>query len=143
VFNLLGPAIDQSFNALANGQNVFEALQQSVKRLIVDLLKAAAIAAVLSVVSGGVSGGGVSFLTSLKSLLGLKGFANGGYVGGGPVMVGERGPELFVPNSSGRIINNSALVSAGGMQIIPTLEFSYDNLRIAFNRANASAGRRL
>jgi phage-related minor tail protein len=37
-------------------------------------------------------------------------FASGGRIparaGGGPVMVGERGPELFIPHSSGVIRNN-------------------------------------
>jgi hypothetical protein len=38
------------------------------------------------------------------------GFANGGNVqGGNPIMVGERGPELFTPNSNGSITPNNAL----------------------------------
>ena len=38
------------------------------------------------------------------------GMANGGPVSGGtPYMVGERGPELFVPRSSGTIVPNNAL----------------------------------
>ena len=38
----------------------------------------------------------------------LPGFAQGGAVGKGrPVMVGERGPELFIPNSSGQITQNA------------------------------------
>ena len=37
----------------------------------------------------------------------LQGFANGGPVmGGRPIVVGERGPELFVPGSNGSIIPN-------------------------------------
>jgi hypothetical protein len=144
IFDAFSPLIDQTFNALANGQDAFEALRQGVKRLIVELIKAVALAAILSTIDGGASS--ATGLTSvIGKLLGFKGFrANGGPVGAGNAfLVGERGPELFVPNQSGRIMNNSAMIGAGGMQIIPTLEFSYDNLRIAFNRANASAGRRL
>ena len=38
----------------------------------------------------------------------LPGFAQGGAVGKGrPVMVGERGPELFIPNSSGQITQSA------------------------------------
>lgn len=45
----------------------------------------------------------------------LPGRANGGPVAGGkPYMVGERGPEMFVPNNSGTIIPNHALSGAGG-----------------------------
>jgi phage-related minor tail protein len=119
-------------------------LRQGVKRLIVELIKAVALAAILSTIDGGASS--ATGLTSvIGKLLGFKGFrANGGPVGAGNAyLIGERGPELFVPGQNGRIMNNSAMIGAGGMQIIPTLEFSYDNLRIAFNRANASAGRRL
>lgn len=46
----------------------------------------------------------------------LPGRAAGGPVtGGSPYIVGEKGPELFVPNTSGRIVPNNALT--GGSQI--------------------------
>jgi len=46
----------------------------------------------------------------------LKGFrAEGGPVGaGGAYVVGEKGPELFVPSSSGSIVPNGAMGSSGG-----------------------------
>lgn len=45
---------------------------------------------------------------------GYPGRANGGPVSGGtPYMVGERGPELFVPGSSGSIVPNHALGGGG------------------------------
>jgi hypothetical protein len=59
----------------------------------------------------------------IRSLLGgvniggtpLVGKAAGGPVTGNtPYMVGERGPELFVPGSSGKIVPNNALGSGGG-----------------------------
>lgn len=46
---------------------------------------------------------------------GLMGRASGGPVTSGtPYMVGERGPEIFVPRGSGTIIPNHALGSSGG-----------------------------
>ena len=40
---------------------------------------------------------------------------NGGPVNAGqPYIVGEAGPELFVPNNSGRIVSNDALAQGGG-----------------------------
>jgi len=46
---------------------------------------------------------------------GIQHRAAGGPVSGGtPYMVGERGPELFVPSSGGRIVSNNALAGAGG-----------------------------
>lgn len=49
----------------------------------------------------------------------MQEFAEGGIVGAGrPVIVGERGPEIFTPNTAGRIIPNNQLLmpamSAGG-----------------------------
>jgi len=116
-FNLLTPAIDQAFNALANGENAFEGVKQALKRLLIDLAKAAALSLILSAITGGVGGVGVNgakgFLGIFKSLLG--GRANGGPVNsGGPYIVGESGPELFVPSSAGQIVPNMALGGGGG-----------------------------
>ena len=52
--------------------------------------------------SGGVGGGGL--LSAIGSLFGAPGRATGGPVSPGRAfVVGERGPELFVPTASGRI----------------------------------------
>ena len=65
----------------------------------------------------------------LSSLFGLFGFGSVGITGGGgggamanggtvqgntPYLIGERGPELFVPNNAGRIIPNNRLGDGGG-----------------------------
>jgi phage-related minor tail protein len=43
-------------------------------------------------------------------MAGIFGFAAGGSVmGGTPIMVGERGPELSVPSSAGKIVPNNVL----------------------------------
>lgn len=53
---------------------------------------------------GGNGGGGSIFSTIGKSIGGFLGFAGGGSVQSGqPIMVGERGPEMFVPHSAGAI----------------------------------------
>lgn len=60
---------------------------------------------------GGGSGGGLNGLLSLVlSMFGNRaGRAIGGPVSPGrPYMVGERGPELFVPTSSGNVVANGA-----------------------------------
>ncbi|MET4131703.1 phage-related minor tail protein [Porphyrobacter sp. MBR-155] len=61
--------------------------------------------------SGGGGGGGLGGLISqsLGALFGLPGRATGGPVSPGRAfLVGERGPEVFVPTSSGRIDNGIA-----------------------------------
>lgn len=53
--------------------------------------------------------------------------ANGGPVNSGvPYMVGERGPELFVPSSSGKIIPNSAMRSGGGTPAMGGVTINYN-----------------
>ena len=51
---------------------------------------------------------------AVTSFFGFPGFAKGGAVSKGqPIMVGERGPELFIPNSTGQI-TQSARGTGGG-----------------------------
>ena len=61
---------------------------------------------------------------------GISGFlggmfrANGGPVTGGqPYVVGERGPELFVPKASGAIVSNEAM-GAGGVSVVQNINIS-------------------
>lgn len=63
---------------------------------------------------GGASGGGGgfdwgSFATSIFSAFGGGKAGGGGVFGNTPYLVGEQGPEMFIPNSSGTIIPNKAL----------------------------------
>ena len=52
----------------------------------------------------------IAFKKAVLGMAGIFGFAAGGSVmGGTPIMVGERGPELFVPSSAGKIVPNNVL----------------------------------
>ncbi len=100
---ILLPAFTELFSAIENGTNgmkaFFDSLIGSVKQLIAKLLAAAAVAAILNALTGGSIGFGKIF----SSLLGFK--EQGGPVEAGkPYVVGEKRPELFVPNQSGVII---------------------------------------
>ena len=76
--------------------------------------------------SGGVSASAISGLVS--SALGLPGRATGGPVSPGqPYLVGERGPEMFVPTSAGAIAANGG--GSGGAR----------DVRVAIN-VHAPAG---
>jgi len=76
-----------------------ELLRSQVRQLIAQVLG-----------GGGGTGGG------FKSLTNLLGFANGGVVPtNGPVIVGERGPELLVGASGNRVIPNNALSGGGSV----------------------------
>jgi phage-related minor tail protein len=64
---------------------------------------------------GGGGGGGGGLFSTAPSAGGLKFLADGGDING-PAIVGERGPELFVPKTSGTIIPNHKLGSSMGNQ---------------------------
>ena len=110
--------------ALVEGKSASEAFQQFFKKLVVQLIADALRLAIIQPILGslfGISfgaGGAVSGLTGG----GLLGFL-GGRANGGPVMknkpyiVGERGPELFVPGQSGGIVPNEALGLGGGTTV--------------------------
>jgi hypothetical protein len=59
-----------------------------------------------------------AFWNMLTGGSGFSGFASGGAVSSGkPVVVGERGPEMFVPNSSGQITQNARGVGGGSTTV--------------------------
>lgn len=133
-FATLAPIVDAAFNALSGGENAVEGLKQAVKSLIIQLLKAAALAAIISIATGGAAGGGTSFLTAFKGILGFK--AQGGTVNSGsPYIVGENGPELFVPTGSGNIVSNGRFGNAGGGGGVLTARVSGGDLLFILNQA--------
>ena len=84
-----------------------------LKRVALDTMGEIAAQAVggLFNSSGGKSGGGLlgGLGGLVGSILGLPGRATGGNVAPGRgYLVGERGPELFVPTSAGRVESNAA-----------------------------------
>lgn len=135
-FNLLTPAVDQAFNAIANGENAFEAVQQALKRLLIDLAKAAALSLILSAITGGAAGAGFNgakgFLGIFKGLLGFKA-SGGGVDSNSSYLVGENGPELFIPGANGAIVNNNALRGAGGGSLMARV--SGNDLLFILNKA--------
>jgi lambda family phage tail tape measure protein len=124
--------LSETTNAIANfvatGEMDFKAFGRSIvkiiSKMIIEMLVLKALQAALGVISPGVGGGssGVGTGMSLNSgsstglstsnfrMMGVGGNAMGGPVTTGqPVMVGEKGPELFVPPSGGSIVNNREL----------------------------------
>jgi lambda family phage tail tape measure protein len=80
--------------------------------ILEELLRSQVRQLIAQVLGGAGSGAGGGF----KSLTKLLGFANGGIVPtNGPVIVGERGPELLVGASGNRVIPNNALSGGGSV----------------------------
>ena len=103
------------------------------------IVQTAILAGLLALTGLGGMGGGkgnvFSFAETFKSLIGGS-FANGGSPPVGKMsLVGEQGPELFVPNQSGTIIPNGSF-GGGGASYIPNVTISGDDLLIVFDRAS-------
>ena len=110
--NLLAPSIDAVFSALATGQNAFKALGDSLKQLVIQLvatvIKAAALAAVISAITG------TPFNVALKGTLSgsqqlgnLSALTGGGRIGGAAAPAFPRGTAF----------------SGGGMQLAGNVTF--------------------
>lgn len=100
-----GSALERGLSgAIQRGKFGFEDLRR-VALSVLSEIASAAISSGVNSLGGGNSGGLLGSLGSiLGSVLGAPGRATGGPVSPGrPYRVGERGPELFVPTSAGRI----------------------------------------
>ncbi len=82
----------------------------------VNILSQLAAQLTASIFGGGTGGfGGGGGIGTILSLFGLPGFAEGGSPKVGKLaMVGERGPELFIPRVPGTIVSNDKLNGFGG-----------------------------
>lgn len=110
--NLLAPSIDAVFSALATGQNAFRALGDSLKQLVIQLvatvIKAAALAAIISAITG--TPFNVAFkgtLSSSQQLGNLSALTGGGRIGGAAAPSFPRGTAF----------------SGGGMQLAGNVTF--------------------
>ena len=98
--------------AAVQGRIGFDDLRAVAMGALADIAAAAVRGGIGSIVGSGGIGG---LLSGLMGLLGAPGRATGGPVSPGrPYWVGERGPELFVPTSSGHV---AAATGAGGRDV--------------------------
>lgn len=116
-FERAGSVLERGLmGAIRKGSLGFDDLQKVAFRAL-DQIAAQAIKSGLGSIFGGATGGGSSGIGSILSgalggLLGLPGRATGGPVSPGRgYVVGERGPELFVPTSAGSVQSNLGGVS--------------------------------
>lgn len=100
---------DALSRAIVSGKLGFEDLKRLALSVMAEIARAAIANGIGAALGGGGQGGGAGGLLSLgtsiaMALFGAPGRATGGPVSGGRAYrVGERGPELFVPTSSGRV----------------------------------------
>ena len=141
LFNAAMQAADGISNALAdafvNGklslQSLGDVFKQVIKQMIADAIKAMIVRTIMRAVTGFGGGGSVgSGSSSMTFTSASDSFASGGRIparaGGGPVLVGERGPELFIPHSSGVIRNNhdTKNMMGGGSPVVVNQNINID-----------------
>ena len=110
-FSRAGNVLERGLlGAIRKGSLGFDDLKR-VALNTVNEIAAQALGTLFQGGGGSGEGGGLFNLGGLVgSILGLPGRATGGNVSPGRgYLVGERGPELFVPTSAGRVENNAAL----------------------------------
>jgi hypothetical protein len=119
-FERLGEGMSESMSrsllGMRGGFDDFGDFASSVVQdLLAELIQAQMQAIVMQPLLGALKGGGTGIFGSiLGGIGGLLGFADGGRPPvRRPSVVGERGPELFVPDMPGTIIPNHKLSRAG------------------------------
>ncbi|RDE04811.1 tail tape measure protein [Sphingomonas aracearum] len=112
-----GRAIETTLlRAARTGSLGFEDLRRTALSVLGEVA-AAQVRGAVGVATGG-QGVGASLLGLLGGLVGAPGRATGGPVSPGrPYWVGERGPELFVPTSSGSVAAASAPAGAREVRV--------------------------
>lgn len=128
-FEAVGQAAANAFKGMITGAQSFgDAMKGVIQAVIDELFRLFVVQQIVGFFTntiGGLFGGaspsgsnsGVGAALGLGARGGSAG-ATGGYPAPGkPVMVGERGPELFVPTGSGKIIPNHRMGGGGGMVI--------------------------
>jgi TP901 family phage tail tape measure protein len=155
----IGNAFAQSFQGLISGtmtakealgsffKSVADMFLEMAAQIIAKQITMIILQTILQALGAGIKGAGNSagakafggsgptFNPGAFSMPPLAGRAAGGSVTGQqPYMVGERGPELFVPGTGGSVVNNSDLRSAmnggGGGGGSPVLNMSFQSTSI-------------
>ena len=115
-FENIGNAVANSFKGMLTGAMSFkDAMKGIISSVIDELFRLFVVQQIVGIVAGAFGGATGTPGRGFGSSVNLAGRAYGGSVTGKtPYMVGERGPELFVPSGNGTIIPNSNMRGGGG-----------------------------
>lgn len=117
----MSAAIGAIKNAGTGAWNAAKTLGGKIIRAIIEGIKSMPGSLVKAVLDQ-IPGGGTARKVVGGFLNKVRGRANGGSVNGGsPYIVGERGPELFMPRNSGRIIPNHRMGGGGSSVIVENM----------------------
>lgn len=113
IANVIEDSMSSAFMAMVDGtKSVKEAFRDMARSIIMKLYEVLVVQQMVNSILGflGFSAGSTAPLSK------IPGMARGGPITGGkPYIVGEKGPELVIPSSSGRVIPNDKL---GGETVV-------------------------
>ena len=144
----LATGVDRAGRALENalvravrtGKLGFDDLKRVALSAMSEIASAAIRGGIGSIFGGGIQGLVAGAAQQLPILLGLPGRASGGPVAPGRgYIVGERGPELFVPTASGRVEAGRAVARESRMSI--TINAPADTEPQALSRSSRQVAR--
>jgi tape measure domain-containing protein len=141
--NAIGQAFGGAFQDVASGAkttqealaDAFQRISQAFIAMAAEIIAKQLTLILLQQLFNALGGGGGAFATAGKNLTGAGALktvipglavgarANGGSVSSGsPYIVGERGPELFVPGRSGTIVPNDELGGGGQTNVVVNVD---------------------
>lgn len=110
-------------NTLTQSGNVFQNIANAFKQMIEEMVAMAAARAAVFMLLNTISGGSFSLLQN-GSHMSMADYVFGGFKANGgdvsankPYVVGERGAELFIPQSAGKIVPNNQLTDNSSLVI--------------------------
>ena len=110
----LASSMESAMMDLVNGtKTVAQAFKSMASEVIRELYRIYVVKKITGMVTGALEKSDVPL---------FSGKANGGPVqGGGRYLVGERGPEIFTPSSSGNITPNSKMSGGAGVTVVQNI----------------------
>jgi hypothetical protein len=145
----IGSAFSESFKGIASGamtaqealagffRNVADQFLDMASQIIAKWIQMMILNTALKLFPGsgsaaaaGTTAQGLQWDQSAFDFVPIPGKAVGGPVSAGsPYMVGEKGPELFVPGRSGTIVPNNKLGSSGSTNVVVNVDASGSNVQ--------------
>lgn len=115
-FDAVGDSVANSFKGILTGAMSFKTAMKSIIGAVIDeLFRLFVVQQIVGIVSSALGSAAGGPTGGFGSSVNLAGRARGGPVTGNtPYMVGERGPELFVPSGNGTIIPNGNMRGGNG-----------------------------
>ena len=111
-------SMEDAFMSITDGtKTAKDAFKDMARAIISELYRVLVVQQTVARITSMLGMGGGKTTDLFKKILTPR--AQGGAVSArGPYMVGERGPEMFIPSTSGRIVPNNQLGGGGGQVIV-------------------------